>query len=364
MFSADKLVVRLNKIFRNLLFHLIFWYLSFLFYTFLTGDDLFFKTYLNFLGKNNIHLVILVLSGFIDALFTLFDGIFSDRVLRFFPRRLMIFSKSLLYFASAFILLIIAINPPLKHFTEPHYEKILHQMPPLDIHFLRFLIYFYLSSFLINFLKGVMKKFGRGNFKSWILGMLNKPMEQERIFMFIDMKSSTSIAEKLNHKKYSHLIQDVFNDMSIIDNYQGHIYQYLGDGAIITWRLKEGLRGDVYLRAFYAFTRMIQKRRRYYKRKYGIVPNFKAGVHAGKVMVLQVGRIRRDISYNGDALNTAARIESLCNEYKQNLLISGDLYKRMKDQEDFNIKKVGNIKLKGKRKGVDIYQVKKKKNHT
>jgi adenylate cyclase len=75
-------------------------------------------------------------------------------------------------------------------------------------------------------------------------------------------------------------------------------------------------------------------------------------------MVLLVGKIRRDISYNGDTINTAARIEAMCNEYKQNLLISGDLYNLMKDERDFNIKNVGNIKLKGKRKNVNIYQVK------
>ena len=91
-----------------------------------------------------------------------------------------------------------------------------------------------------------------------------------------------------------------------------------------------------------------------------MVPKFKAGIHVGKVMVLQVGQIRRDISYNGDTLNTAARIESMCNEYKQNLLISGDLHDLLKDKKAFTLKNMGNIKLKGKRKAVDIYSVRRK----
>jgi adenylate cyclase len=41
-------------------------------------------------------------------------------------------------------------------------------------------------------------------------------------------------------------------------------------------------------------------------------------------MVLQVEQTRRDIAYNGDTINIAACIESLCNEYQQALLISGD----------------------------------------
>ena len=148
--------------------------------------------------------------------------------------------------------------------------------------------------------------------------------------------------------------------MAVVDNYLGEIYQYLGDGAIISWNLKRGIANNNFLKAFFSFTRIINKRERYYMRKYGLLPKFKAGIHVGKVMVLQVGQIRRDISYNGDTLNTTARIEEKCNDFKQNLLISGDLYEMISDTRDFIIKNIGNIKLKGKRKGIDIYQVKQK----
>jgi len=78
-------------------------------------------------------------------------------------------------------------------------------------------------------------------------------------------------------------------------------------------------------------------------------------------MVLQVGQIRRDISYNGDTLNTAARIESMCGEYKQSLLISGVLYNLLDNKKSFSFKNVGEIKLKGKSKAIEIYQVREKK---
>lgn len=206
-----------------------------------------------------------------------------------------------------------------------------------------------------------MKKVGRGNFKNWIFGMMNKPREDERIFMFIDMKSSTHIAEKLSHEKFSHLVQDVFNDMAIVDNYMGEIYQYMGDGAIISWPVKRGLKNNNFLRAYYGFANLITKREDYYHRKYDLIPKFKAGVHVGKVMVLQVGRIRRDISYNGDTLNTTARIESMCNEYNKSLLISSDLYNMVHPKDVFQFKEVGNIRLKGKRRMVGIYHVREKR---
>lgn len=361
MISADKLTIRLNKFNRTLFFHLVYWYLALLFYKFITGEQQIFKVYFNLLEIKNIYIVLLFLTIAISVLFAFIDFIFSDRVMRFFPLRLMVFLKSVLYFASAFKLILVAARSPLTIYTEGDYKEILKLLPEMDIYFLRFLGFFYVAGFFNNFIRGTIKKVGKGNMRNWLLGMMNKPREEERIFMFLDMKSSTAIAEKLEHKKFSHLVQDIFNDLAVVDNYGGEIYQYLGDGAIISWNLKKGLKHNNFIHAFFAFTHTINKRSRYYNRKYDLIPKFKAGAHAGKVMVLQVGQIRRDISYNGDTINTAARIESMCNEYKQNFLISGDLYQIIHEPKEFNFKEVGDIKLRGKRKSTSLFHVKQKR---
>ena len=179
--------------------------------------------------------------------------------------------------------------------------------------------------------------------------------------MFIDMKSSTTIAEKLFHRKFSYLVQDIFNAMTVFGFYHGEIYQYLGDGAIISWKVRSGILDSSYLQAYFAFQKRISRREKYFNRKYKLVPGFKAGVHVGHVMALEVGQTRRDISYNGDTINTAARIESMCNEYNQDLLISEDLYNRTEDKDNYLFKEIGRIKLKGKRKSTGICQVKEKK---
>lgn len=361
MITADKIIIKHNKYFRMFFFHWVFWFLSLLFFSFITGEHELFNTYLNLLQVENIYIVLFFLSLGIAVWFSFIDMIFSDRMMRFFPIQMTLFLRSVLYFASVFLLILVAARSPLTIYTKENYREIFKLLPEMDILFYRFLLFFYVFGFFNHLIRGTIKKIGRGNMRSWIFGFMNKPRENERIFMFLDMKASTSIAEKLGHKKFSHLVQDVFNDLSVVDNYHGEIYQYLGDGAIISWSLKKGLRKSNFLRAYFAFTRVIHKRRRYYHRKYDIIPKFKAGIHAGKVMVLQVGQIRRDISYNGDTLNTAARIESMCNEYRQEVLISGDLFERIKDKKKYTFKNVGNIKLKGKRKAIDIFQVRKKK---
>lgn len=275
--------------------------------------------------------------------------------------QMIVFFKWLVYFGSAFILMLIAARFSVNQIRNGNYKEIFEQIPTLDMRFFRFLAYFYLSGVIFNFLKAMRMRMGRMNFIRWFFGIFSKPREEERIFMFIDMKSSTTIAEKLFHKKFSYLVQDVFNTMTVFGVYHGEIYQYLGDGAIISWKVKSGILDCNYLKAYFAFRKRISQREKYFNRKYKRIPGFKAGIHVGHVMVLQVGQSRRDISYNGDTINTASRIESMCTEYKQELLISEDLYKRTEDKEAYLFKEIGRIKLKGKRKSTGIYQVKEKK---
>lgn len=361
MFTREKFIIRFNLFFRNLFFHFIFWYCSLLLFAFLTGNDQLFSKYVELTDFNSLFLTNLFVASSIAVLFTITDTIFKDRITKLSSSWFMMVFPSILYFVLGFLLLMLAPLSPKVILNIHNQADVTKLLPTIDIHFTRFMVYFYLSCFFNNFLQGVMKKVGKGNFKNWIFGMMNKPREDERIFMFIDMKSSTHIAEKLAHEKFSHLVQDVFNDMAIVDNYMGEIYQYMGDGAIISWSVKKGLKNNNFLKAFYGFANLITKREDYYHRKYGLIPKFKAGVHVGKVMVLQVGRIRRDISFNGDTLNTTARIESMCNEYNKRLLISGDLFNMIHPKEGYYFREVGNMRLKGKRKLVDIYNVREKR---
>lgn len=358
MILTEKLTIRFNKIFSNGYFQFVFWEISFIFYIFLIGENNIFRTYSNTIGIDSVYLLVTFISLITSLIFAFIDIIFTDRIVRFFPIRLVIIFKSTIYFIVGLIIAAIAVIPSVELFTITNLKDLLSQLPVTNIHLFRFIIYFYVFCFFNGIINGAVKKVGPGNFNNWIFGLLNKPREEERIFMFIDLKSSTTIAEKLGHRKFSHLVQDLFNDMEIVDNYGGEIYQYMGDGAIISWSLKKGLNKSHFLKSFYVFTKLLEQRHRYYKRKYNLTPQFKAGVHIGKVMVLQVGQIRRDISYNGDTMNTAARIESKCNELRNTMLISGDLYNALTHKTEYKFKNVGEIALRGKRKAVEIYGVK------
>ena len=361
MLSKEKIRIRVNLLIRSFLFHLVFWYAAMLLYAFLTGNDKSFSNYIEIIHFNSFYITNLFVSASLALLFTMMDGLINDKILRFSTLHFLVFLPSVVYILLGFALLTLAPLSPKELLKVRNINDLYALLPAFDMQFYRFMVYFSLACLFNNLFQRTVKKVGKGNFKNWLFGMMYKPKEAERIFMFVDMKSSTRIAEQLSHKKFSHLVQDIFNDMAIVDNYHGEIYQYLGDGAIISWSLKKGLKNNNFLRAFYSFCRVVERRTRYYERKYGVVPKFKAGVHVGKVMVLQVGRVRRDISYNGDTLNTTARIESMCNEYNKNLLVSGDLIEMMQNKEGFYVREVGNLRLKGKRQKVDVFHVRQKK---
>ena len=112
---------------------------------------------------------------------------------------------------------------------------------------------------LYNFLFQIAQKFGPKNFWRMITGKYFSPVEEEKIFMFLDLKSSTTIAEQIGHKKYSELIQECFKDISVIGEYGGEVYQYVGDEAVFTWDASDSDSRKKCIQAFYAFQERINE---------------------------------------------------------------------------------------------------------
>lgn len=218
----------------------------------------------------------------------------------------------------------------------------------------------FLGNLILTIYRTLQMKIGEEIFYDLLIGKYNPPSEQNRAFLFLDLKSSTTIAEKLGHKKYSSFIQDCFRDLhpAVIKS-EGVIYQYVGDEAIITWPSTLALKNNNCLQAFFAFEKELEKNKLYYKKEYGIVPEFKGGISIGKVMTAEVGVIKREIAYHSDVLNTAARIQALCNEKKSKFLISKKLLNLLASRKGYIFVEKGKVLLRGKNIEVEIIEVKK-----
>jgi len=227
-----------------------------------------------------------------------------------------------------------------------------------DKRFWAMLFYIVLASFVFSFIKMASERFGRGIFLKMLMGRYKNPKEEERIFMFLDLKDSTTIAENLGHHLYSQFIQDCFYDLNkVVLNYEAEIYQYVGDEAVLSWPYKKGLANNNCIDLFFAFQQQCQSRKDFYLKKYRMFPQFKAGLHGGKLMAAEVGFVKKELAYHGDVINTSSRIQGECNKYNVPILLSEKILNDLKIDKLSNSKSLGKVNLKGKKEDVIIHTV-------
>jgi adenylate cyclase len=220
------------------------------------------------------------------------------------------------------------------------------------------LLYFSFFIVLINFVLQVNKKFGPGNLFKMMLGTYHTPKEEHRIFLFLDLKDSTGIAEQLGHKTYSQFLASCYYDLTdIIIKYQADVYQYVGDEVVLCWKVETGLKDLNCIKTYFEFEKKLKSQKDYYLKNFGIFPEFKCGMDMGYVTAAEVGDIKREIAYHGDVLNTAARIQEQCKIYNSKVLISEHLENALKELNGFTKKYMGEVKLRGKHQDVKIFSI-------
>jgi len=208
------------------------------------------------------------------------------------------------------------------------------------------------------FYSEVSENLGQGVLSNFFTGKYHKPVEEERIFMFLDMKSSTTIAENMGHVKYFGMLKEYFSDLTDpIIQFAGEIYQYVGDEIVVTWKLKKGLQDNNCIECFFEMKRMMKNQAKKYQDKFGLLPDFKAGFHFGKVITGEIGVVKKEIIFTGDVLNTTARIQGLCNFYKMDLLISGQLMKRLVLPPQLIMNSLGPSELRGRGEGIELFTI-------
>jgi adenylate cyclase len=201
------------------------------------------------------------------------------------------------------------------------------------------------------------KKLGPGVLWHWITGRYYTPREEEMIFMFLDMRDSTGHAERLGTLRFSALVRDVFRDLTYpVMETRAQISHFIGDEAVIFWRPKDGVKNANCIQIFFRFQNALAERGSYYRTTYGFIPEFKAGVHIGPVVATEVGEIKSEIVFHGDTLNTAARIQGMCNELGS-LLISEELADQIVIPFDRSLCRLGPIPLKGKTEELSVCSI-------
>lgn len=342
----------LNTIFR----HIIIWTFALSFWTLLRefGQEVVrdYET-LPFSEQLAIHLVLGLFSG---LLFGSLEYLYEKYVFRNMGFGKAVFLGSLGYVLVIVLIIVLALivfsSLSVESYSAEEYWNVI-----LSKQTILLTCYFFIVGTFTNLFREIDKKFGRGNLWIMFRGDYYTPKEEEKIFLFLDLKSSTQTAETIGHFKYSKMLQDCFRDLGVVDTYAAEIYQYVGDEAVLSWDLRKGIENNNCIMAFYAFKSILTVNQKQYLDAYGIVPEFKAGIHLGKVVTAEIGELKREIAHHGDTINTAARIQEKCNILGKELLISEETKNSLMASTSLEYHDEGEIRLKGKAKKVRIFSV-------
>ncbi|WP_397447557.1 adenylate/guanylate cyclase domain-containing protein [Polaribacter sp. R77954] len=207
----------------------------------------------------------------------------------------------------------------------------------------------------------VRDNLGQNVLLNFFTGKYHKPIVENRIFMFTDMKDSTAIAEKLGNIAYFKFLRSYYNDLSsAILNHNGEVYQYIGDEIVISWQSNRYKSVQDSINCFFSMQKGLLEKKPKYIKEYGLFPKFKGAIHKGEVTVGEIGALKKEIFFTGDVLNTTARIQNLCSKFNVDLLVSEIVITTLSNKDDFILKHIDAVNLKGKTSSVNIIGVTKK----
>ncbi|SDM32334.1 adenylate/guanylate cyclase domain-containing protein [Kriegella aquimaris] len=338
----------------------LYWTLAFLFYVFLKFygiDNLGLRPTQHIIFKDLL-LPAVYTGALLGVFFTLIEFVFQKTFLKKMVLWLQLLIKSSAYFVILVALLTAArtliLDDGNESFSSERWWWIQNKF------FRTSLVYFLVALFVFSFLQMAKDNFGKGIFAKMLLGVYKKPQKLARIFMFLDLKSSTAIAEKLGDYRYSQFIQETFVELNeVVSEHDATIYQYVGDEAVLVWTYKGGLQFNNCVEVFFKFKEQLKSKKDYYQNKYGFYPEFKASVHGGTIVFTEIGTIKKELAYHGDVINTSSRIQSLCNKYQQELLVSETIWNEIKSNEQYRSQVYVDAFLKGKDEKLTLFGVQK-----
>lgn len=219
------------------------------------------------------------------------------------------------------------------------------------------LVYWLLLFVLTQFVIEVNEKYSPGVFMDIFLGKYLQPKIETRIVMFLDLKDSTPIAEKLGHEHYFKFIREFIYliSLGLIEN-GGSIYQYVGDEIVVSW-MYTAKNTKRCMTSLLDARKNLQKKSEDFRRDFGIIPEFRVGIHIGDVTVGEIGLIKKDIAMSGDTMNTTARIRTACSELNQKFIVSKTFVDKV-DLKEWQTESLGLIELKGKKDELELFALK------
>jgi adenylate cyclase len=186
------------------------------------------------------------------------------------------------------------------------------------------------------------------------------PVQREVTILFSDIRDFTTLSETLPPQKVLALLDDYFGHMTqIVMGREGMVNKFLGDGMLACWGVpdhtqdhaEQAMRAALDMR-----TKLVELNA--WREKQGEPPlRIGIGLHTGVVAAGMLGGTQQhEYTIIGDAVNVASRVEGLTKSVGVDILVSESTWQRCDGR--FQVERVGEVPVKGRKEGVVIYSLK------
>jgi len=189
------------------------------------------------------------------------------------------------------------------------------------------------------------------------------PSRRNLTILFADIANFTQRAEYSTPEEIASLTQQILECLTlVVHKHGGTLDKYMGDAAMVFWNAPfnnedhadKGVQAAIdMLAAISAFNQNLIQR----DLLKGEPMLVRIGVHTGEVIVGDLGtRFRHAYTAIGDAVNVAARLQTLAREIKEPLVVSQQTVECLR--QEYPLVSRGAIALKGRENRVAIYTLK------
>lgn len=184
---------------------------------------------------------------------------------------------------------------------------------------------------------------------------LGDQSQRAMTILFADVRGFTSLSEHMSPEENFQFINQYLGRVSpIIREHNGFIDKYLGDGIMALFPEKP----EDAVRAAIVMCRSLTDLNRERERRGEPPIRIGVGLHLGNLMLGTVGEPERmDGTVIADAVNTAARLESLSKRYRTTVVVSAQTLKALDKWSAFGVRTLGKIRVKGKAEATTIYEL-------
>jgi adenylate cyclase len=216
-------------------------------------------------------------------------------------------------------------------------------------------IYSAAISVLMNLALAIANLIGARALLNFVTGRYHAPVEENRFVLFVDIAGSRGLAEQLGGIGIHRFLDRTFRLLTVVVvDYRGEVLNYVGDEVIVTWPERSGAIDCRPLRCFAAMRDELSRASNELEREFGASPRIRGSLHFGPVIVGEIGDVKRAIVFNGDVMNTAARLEELSRNVAGGFIASRAAMARFNSAPPFAVRDLGQLPIRGRADGIDV----------